>query len=477
MMIPCDVHSGSHVELRVYEKHFLNTKRAGTLEYPVATIGNQSETSFEVDTQQFRVVLRFPTPDAAKQATATALAEAQTKDKQRRLLGRLGPARDALKVIFDFGQAVSELHPAAKIAFGICTIAWNTLEKQEECDESVEKLVVGLAAMLPFVDQVDKAAKSPQLRRTVMSMMNLIEDASIFVVEYKSDGGPVKGLRAVVGSKAQDQVQDLLDMFCNVKEEFDRGVDVQTLETVEATHETVVAVQKVLLTNAQRISIDQLNPPGSARYDSTRACLSGTRADIIKQIVDWSERRDTSEGLLWVHGQAGLGKSSIATSVCQELDGRKLLAAGFFCKRDSSERRDPQQVLTTIVHGLALLHSGYAKLVAEAIQEDSLLCKSPIQMQYDNLIKAPLETFPATPLANLVVIIDALDECGDKDSRRQLLAYLHQTSQLASWLKIVVTSRPNPDIQSFFDDRAISGVSRQNMYDFNASGDIESFIQ
>lgn len=44
--------------------------------------------------------------------------------------------------------------------------------------------------MLPFVDQVDKAANSYQLQRTVESMMNLIEDASRFVVEYKSDGGP-----------------------------------------------------------------------------------------------------------------------------------------------------------------------------------------------------------------------------------------------------------------------------------------------
>ena len=64
-----------------------------------------------------------------------------------------------------------------------------TLEKQEKCDASIEKLTLGLANMLPFVGQVDKAAKSPQLQRTVANMMDLIEDASRFVKDYRLDGG------------------------------------------------------------------------------------------------------------------------------------------------------------------------------------------------------------------------------------------------------------------------------------------------
>jgi hypothetical protein len=69
------------------------------------------------------------------------------------------------------------------------------LERQEECDASVEKLVVGLASMLPLVQRVETAARMPQLRNTVEAMMNLIEDASRFVIEYKSDGGAGEYLR------------------------------------------------------------------------------------------------------------------------------------------------------------------------------------------------------------------------------------------------------------------------------------------
>lgn len=57
---------------------------------------------------------------------------------------------------------------------------------------------------------------------------------------------PVQSLLVVLGSDAQDQVHALLDKFRDLKEEFDRGVSVQTLGKVDAVHE-------VLLTNSKRI--------------------------------------------------------------------------------------------------------------------------------------------------------------------------------------------------------------------------------
>ena len=265
---------------------------------------------------------------------------------------------------------------------------------------------------------------------------------------------------------------------------------VQTFETVDAAHEALVSYGKrrnVTLTYilaydefgiVERELLKELKPLGSARVDPMRACLPGTRTDIIGDILDWSQRQDVSEGLLWVHGHAGLGKSSIATSVCQRLNDKNLLAAEFFCKRDDSDRRNPQQVFTTIIYGLALVHRELAESVAAAIKKDPRLCSSPIPIQYDSLIEKPLQmTFKEYPSANFVVVVDALDECGDKDSRQQLLAYFLRMSKLVSWLKIIITSRPDTDIKSFFGGRTISGVSRKNLYDYNAFSDIESFIQ
>jgi hypothetical protein len=66
------------------------------------------------------------------------------------------------------------------------------LEAQERCDTSVEALVEGLSGILPFVEIVKKAAKLPQLQTTVASLLNLIEDASRFILDYNMDGAAGK---------------------------------------------------------------------------------------------------------------------------------------------------------------------------------------------------------------------------------------------------------------------------------------------
>ncbi|KAF8600813.1 hypothetical protein BDV93DRAFT_587227 [Ceratobasidium sp. AG-I] len=152
--LACDVDPSSRVEIRVYEKHALRDKRVGSLEYVVSTVTDKSETSLEFDTKKYTAVLSLPTPEEAsylaqsqaEHAPVTALTEAQSSKRNRRLLDRLGPTRDALKTILEFGGVVAELHPAAKMAFGMCKAVWEMLEKQEQCDANVEKLIVGLAA-------------------------------------------------------------------------------------------------------------------------------------------------------------------------------------------------------------------------------------------------------------------------------------------------------------------------------------------
>ncbi|KAF8602029.1 hypothetical protein BDV93DRAFT_509508 [Ceratobasidium sp. AG-I] len=188
-VLPCNVISSSRVEIRMYNKRTFTAKRVGTLEYSVSTIAGQAETRIEFVPNWFTAVLTFPTPDDVKNALAAALSKAQETTTKTRPLEKLGGTRDAFEMIIKFGQAVSQLHPAAQAAFGICTEAWKVLEKQEECDANVERLVIGLADLLPAAERVGNAATSPQLKNVAKLMMDLIEDASRFVIKYRSDGG------------------------------------------------------------------------------------------------------------------------------------------------------------------------------------------------------------------------------------------------------------------------------------------------
>jgi hypothetical protein len=224
--------------------------------------------------------------------------------------------------------------------------------------------------------------------------------------------------------------------------------------------------------------LNKLDPVGPARYGSAPACLPGTRENILGEVFDWTRRHDTSESLLWVHGHAGLGKSAIATSACKMFDACDALAASFFCKRDDPERRDPQRVLTTIIYGLAVRHQWYASAVAAAIQKDIQLCNSPIQIQYDKLIRDLIQQPTLSACSTeLVIVIDALDECGTSETRKELLGYLLAMSQLVDWLKIVITSRPDQDIHHFLDRSALTSYSSRDVYQYDASNDIQAFIQ
>jgi hypothetical protein len=58
---------------------------------------------------------------------------------------------------------------------------------------------------------------------------------------------------------------------------------------------------------------------------------------------------------------------------------------------------------------------------------------------------------PRLPKRTLVFVIDALDECGGTQSRPGILKTLISAASHAPWLKLIITSRPEGDIEEFFN--------------------------
>ncbi|KAG9078862.1 hypothetical protein FRC06_008125, partial [Ceratobasidium sp. 370] len=397
------------------------------------------------------------TQDAGTATTALARAQEQAADRQLALPDHLGQTHEAINTILEVVKGFAGLTPTSEAVFNLCTAAWKKLEAWGRCDRSVKRLLDGLSSILPLVAMVEKATQLPHLKSTVKSLLDLIKEASQFIIDYHSTGQPAR-IQAI--STAEERVDELLEQLQDLKAEFDRNINVQ------------------LLLDGHRTLLDKLNPVAKARYDPSRACLDGTRVEIVEDIVGWCKRSDASDRLLWVNGQAGLGKSTIATSVCQKLESLGLLACSFFCKRDDPEQRNPQRLLTTIIRSLAHQHDLYAKALVGVIQQDSSICGSPVETQYNKLI-VDLFKQPELSTSNseFVVVVDALDECGDNDTRKKMLGQLYGISKSVAWLKIVVTSRPDRDITEYFD-RAVSNhdYSKRNVHDYEASDDIRAFV-
>ncbi|QRV94576.1 Reverse transcriptase from transposon X-element protein [Ceratobasidium sp. AG-Ba] len=464
----CTVQQTSHIEIRVYEHHTFKLQRIGSIHHTVAEIDESSAISRECSPPGIWVKILYSGPTAIEGIASKALSDAAATKRQKRVMEKLGRTRDVISSVLLVGSAISELDPRARAIFKVFNTAWEKLAMQEKCDASVEALINGLSDMLPSIQAVKRIAERPQLRHVIEGLWMLIDEASQFVIEYKTTEGAASTLRVFAGISAQEQVDNFLTRLRELKETFDRCVSIQTLRAIDES--------------VRRTLLDRLNPVGKARFDSARACLPGTREKIVQDIIDWATCLSSSGNpgetkLMWVHGQAGLGKSSIATSVCKRLDGIRYLAASFFCKRDDSERRDPQKVLTTIIFGLAVCCPSYAAVLGSVLEEDPMLAGSPMQVQFEKLVRAILGS-PNLVTCDVqhVIVVDAVDECAD-EGRRQLLDYIVQISILVPWLKIIITSRPNADIKDFLGRASQPLYETRDVYKFSAGEDIRLYIE
>ena len=178
--------------------------------------------------------------------------------------------------------------------------------------------------------------------------------------------------------------------------------------------------------------------------------MEGTRESILNQITAWVTNGFGQKGsnVYWIYGLPGIGKTSLAHSICERLDKGKQLVGGFFCRRDDSNMSEPRNILPTLIYKLASVFPRFRAIVAERLHNDPNL--TPESMQ-DTLFLEFIRSLPH-PLDQhtLVFVIDALDECGNTQSRPEILKVLRDATAEAPWLKIIVTSRAEVDIIHHF---------------------------
>ena len=197
--------------------------------------------------------------------------------------------------------------------------------------------------------------------------------------------------------------------------------------------------------------------------------MEGTRNSLLEQIIAW-----VTDGLgqahgkntYWIYGVPGIGKTSLAHSICASLDDQGQLAGVFFCRRDDPELNEPRNILPTLIYKLAIIFPPFRRIVADCLRENPNV--SPESMKH-TLILDLIRKLPRLPTKPLVFVIDALDECGGTQSRLPILKALTDAAAQAMWLKVIITSRPEVDIQHFFD-----GPTQLSHWQYNLTADKEA---
>jgi hypothetical protein len=223
----------------------------------------------------------------------------------------------------------------------------------------------------------------------------------------------------------------------------------------------------------------KLLKPAPMDASSRPECLSGTRGDVLKSVTDWVTTPSKDRNVLWLHGLAGSGKSTISTTIAEYFREINRLAAFIFFDRNDPKSSRPSTVIHTLAYKLAHYNPAIQTAISESIERNSGVTEAPLRVQFAKLLLEPLTTLLRLHEQGPVVIIfDALDECGDHVSRMELLALLAQElAKFPPFFRFVIASRREPDIEGAFSHCDNIVAKELDITDHSNDEDISSYIR
>ncbi|KZP27506.1 hypothetical protein FIBSPDRAFT_928039 [Athelia psychrophila] len=207
-------------------------------------------------------------------------------------------------------------------------------------------------------------------------------------------------------------------------------------------------------------SINFLDRAVNARFDcgDRVACTEGTRVSVIQEISTWTVK-GADPSVFWLNGSAGTGKSTIAFTVAEALKKRGSLGASFFCSRDDATCSNHKNIFPSIAYQLALLHPSFAQHLAAVVKKRPEIIIAHVACQLQELIVDPLAAASGC-ISRCVIVIDALDECKDDSAISVILAALSRYVQKLPGIKILITSRPELNINHGFREHVLQSATR-----------------
>ncbi|KAJ7094342.1 hypothetical protein C8R44DRAFT_718466 [Mycena epipterygia] len=210
------------------------------------------------------------------------------------------------------------------------------------------------------------------------------------------------------------------------------------------------------------------------REQGKEFCYSGTRREPLAEIKNWLSRE--ASHFLWLTGEPGAGKSTIAATVCRDLKDSNFLWAHLFINRNNKATTNPKFFFPSIALQLAKRSPEVAHVIYCALQEKSSIVDEVNKTLAEQLFLEPLKcASKAIPLQPIVVVVDALDEAKNFDILAEILSTM--TTRLPANIKVFMSSREEDDIRASWataqDTKHLSvGTGKKSSIE-----DVELFLQ
>ncbi|KAL8953429.1 MAG: hypothetical protein Q9222_000703 [Ikaeria aurantiellina] len=242
--------------------------------------------------------------------------------------------------------------------------------------------------------------------------------------------------------------------------------------------------------NGQQDLLDKIAFAGDALFDSYqmdnrhRTCLENTRIEVLQQITDWVTE-DSTRCIFWLKGLAGIGKSTIATTVASRRKADSIPVATYFFQRSHSDLAQVRKLIPTLARQLSRYSPPFRQAVVAAVKEEPGLGESAnLREQYQKLLMEPLRKSKVSESAvqsSFLIVMDALDECDEQNDLQLLLRLLAKTDDIPILgVKILLTSRPEIFIHRGFEEMPSifhRNLALQNVPRAIVDGDISLYLR
>jgi len=198
-----------------------------------------------------------------------------------------------------------------------------------------------------------------------------------------------------------------------------------------------------------------------------KGCLPSTRQDVLSDIFNWATDPSAVQNVLWLHGLAGSGKTTISITIANFFRDLGRLGSFIFFDRAFPQRSHPSKVIRTLAYKLGEFDPRIGTAISAAIDNYPSIKDALLSVQFTKLIVEPLASLPDVQTGGpIVLVFDALDECGNSIERKTLLEVLGtQMSRMPSVFRILLISRPLEDVTA-----ALQGKANILVWDLDMNG-------
>ncbi|TPX36256.1 hypothetical protein SmJEL517_g01460 [Synchytrium microbalum] len=243
-------------------------------------------------------------------------------------------------------------------------------------------------------------------------------------------------------------------------------------QPLQPLHTTYTLNDKIMELDTRQRELHQLFKPSDQierEIQKSAAIRSpNSRRLLLERLKKWAN--DDGGNFLWLRGDKGSGKSVIACSATTYLTQHDVHVIAFPCRYNQEDLSDANSLIISLAFQLSILNEKYAELLLKRM-DDIEWQKWGIRTLFEQFLLDPLNELSAHQ-RRLVIIIDALDECGVPGSlgRKEILGCLANAS-FPVWVKFIITSRRDKDLLAALDTRFTTALPLQDPKPVSASLD------